>query len=56
MQRKLTLLVVLAFATMISACADVTSPTRDGDEDDGEGRCQVVQGSETRCAAEPLPN
>lgn len=54
MQRKLTLLVVLAFATMISACADVTSPTRDGDE--GEGRCQVVQGSETRCAADTLPN
>ena len=56
MPRKLTLLVVLAFATMISACADVTSPSRDGDEEDGESRCQVTQGSDTRCARDSLPN
>ena len=48
-RRKLTLLVAFAVATMISACSAITSPNRDGEEDGGEERCQVTQGSETRC-------
>ena len=55
MRRKIALLAIVSLMGLASACAGITSPTQDGD-DDGDGRCQVVQGSSTRCSTEELPN
>ena len=45
MRRKLTLLALFAVATLVSACSDITGPSQDD-----PSRCQVVQGSDTRCS------
>ena len=50
LRRKLTLIALFAAVAVLGACSDITSPSQDGD---GEERCQVTAGSETRCA--PLP-
>lgn len=54
---KLTLLAFISLVSLASACAGITSPNRDGEGDDETGRCQVVQGSDTRsCSTDTTSN
>jgi hypothetical protein len=52
MRRKLSVVALLAVISLFSACAGITSPNQDGDEE----RCQVTQGSDTRCGSDTLGN
>ena len=52
---KLTLLAFVTLVGLVRACTGIPSPNRDGEEE--TGRCQVVQGSDTRqCSTDTTSN